>query len=83
VAQHYQDLAAAAVGGEMLTHEVKNTGETHATVEGLGVIAPGAVRVVDEAAHEQFKNSRGLNLAQARMPEGVEVAVMLTGKGGE
>lgn len=58
------------------------------TVEGLGVLPPAAqegpsVTVVGEVAAEHFRLARGLTLAQAKLPDGVEVAVVLDDVAGE
>lgn len=64
----------------MLTYTVSNTGEESVTVDGLGVLSPGQVRVVKEQEAEAFRNTRGLSLAQARMPKGVSVEVFSAGE---
>jgi hypothetical protein len=64
----------------MLTYEVSNTGEKSVTVDGLGVLSAGQTMIVSDEARKQFENTRGLTLAQARMPEGVAVTVGVIGK---
>lgn len=59
----------------MLTYTVKNTREETVTVDGLGVLPPGVTEVTKEQA-DSFKHMRGLTLAQAGMPKGVEVTVV-------
>jgi len=59
-----------------MLYELVNTRKETVTVDGLGVLPPGAT-VVDEVRAENFRNSRGLTLAQAGMPKGVEVTVVV------
>lgn len=68
----------------MLTIKVANTGESSVTVDGLGVLSPGEVLMVGEDGQKAFIATRGLSLAQARIPQGVGVTVILdSGKDGE
>lgn len=55
--------------------------EDSVTIDGLGVLAPGETLQVDEGAAEAFKLQRGLSLAQATMPEGVDAVVVLGAEG--
>jgi hypothetical protein len=51
--------------------------EEAVTVDGLGVLQPGEIRDVTEQEAEAFRVFRGLSLAQAGLPKGVDVTVML------
>ena len=51
--------------------------EEPVTVDGLGVLQPGVVKEVTDDEAALFFLGRGLTLAQAGLPEGVEVGVFI------
>lgn len=62
-----------------MKYQLASRREEAVTVDGLGVLQPGEERVVTEQEAEAFKLQRGLSLAQAGLPEGVEVTIVFDG----
>jgi len=56
---------------------VTNTSDVSVTVDGLGVLEPGASLDVDEDMQAAYLHLRGLPLALAGLPAGVEKVVDL------
>lgn len=60
-----------------MKYQLASRREETVTIDGLGVLQPDEVKDVTDLEAENFFRSRGLTLAQVRLPEGVEVTVVL------